>query len=269
MLTILMLISHTLSDFMLQTEKMIKEKSNMNKWGYIKHALVLFGTSLPIIIFVESICIDKVLESIILIIIIHLILDFIKEKFLSVIQETEFVNYYRLGFFITSQFLHIIIILAIANSVTLNFNAFNEYFKNEIFLNKGISYANLKTIFITVYVAFSGAYFIPLLFNIIYENVNDYGTLLNNKFKENLNQGEHEFIDEVKTGKWIGILERILILIFLFTNQLPSIGFIIAIKSLARFKMMDSKIFSEYYLLGTFMSMAYTFLGFEVLNSIL
>lgn len=72
----------------------------------------------------------------------------------------------------------------------------------------------------------------------------------------------------MKTGKWIGILERILILMFLLSNQLASIGFIIAVKSLARFKMMENKIFSEYFLIGTLMSLVYTFAIYSIFQTI-
>ena len=87
---------------------------------------------------------------------------------------------------------------------------------------------------------------------------------MNRLLKVGAKTEEKKFIDEVKTGKWIGILERILISIFLFSNQISSIGFVIAVKSLARFKMMENKIFSEYYLLGTLTSVLYTFVCYAV-----
>jgi hypothetical protein len=79
----------------------------------------------------------------------------------------------------------------------------------------------------------------------------------------------NKFINEVKAGKWIGILERIIILVFLFMNQMVSIGFIVAIKSIARFKMMENKIFAEYYLLGTLLSVAYTLILYVLFNNLL
>lgn len=58
-------------------------------------------------------------------------------------------------------------------------------------------------------------------------------------------------------GKWIGYLERMLILIFIYTNSIEGIGFLLAAKSIFRFgelnKSRDIKI-TEYVLIGTFLS---------------
>ncbi len=58
-------------------------------------------------------------------------------------------------------------------------------------------------------------------------------------------------------GKWIGYLERILILIFIFTNNIEGVGFLLAAKSIFRFgelnKSRDIKV-TEYVLIGTFLS---------------
>lgn len=58
-------------------------------------------------------------------------------------------------------------------------------------------------------------------------------------------------------GKWIGYLERILILTFIFTYNIEGIGFLLAAKSVFRFgelnKAKDIKI-TEYVLIGTFAS---------------
>lgn len=58
-------------------------------------------------------------------------------------------------------------------------------------------------------------------------------------------------------GKWIGYLERILILVFIFTNNIEGIGFLLAAKSIFRFgelnKSKDIKV-TEYVLIGTFLS---------------
>lgn len=58
-------------------------------------------------------------------------------------------------------------------------------------------------------------------------------------------------------GKWIGYLERILILIFIFTQNIEGIGFLLAAKSIFRFgelnQSKDIKV-TEYVLIGTFLS---------------
>lgn len=54
-----------------------------------------------------------------------------------------------------------------------------------------------------------------------------------------------------RVGATIGALERILIIIFILTANQAAIGFVIAAKTLARFKQLDDRDFAEYYLLGT------------------
>ena len=54
-----------------------------------------------------------------------------------------------------------------------------------------------------------------------------------------------------RVGATIGILERILIVVFVLTGADVAIGFVVAAKTLARFRQLDDREFAEYYLLGT------------------
>ncbi len=53
-------------------------------------------------------------------------------------------------------------------------------------------------------------------------------------------------------GKWIGYLERILILTFVFTSNIEGVGFLLAAKSVFRFGELIKT--TEYVLIGTFTS---------------
>lgn len=58
-------------------------------------------------------------------------------------------------------------------------------------------------------------------------------------------------------GKWIGIVERIIILIFVLKNQYAALGLLVAAKGLIRFNEKDrSEIKTEYLVIGTLMSIA-------------
>jgi len=60
-------------------------------------------------------------------------------------------------------------------------------------------------------------------------------------------------------GKWIGIVERILILLFIVMNQFGAVGFLIAAKSVFRFGSIsnpDDQMRAEYILIGTLISFA-------------
>jgi hypothetical protein len=60
----------------------------------------------------------------------------------------------------------------------------------------------------------------------------------------------------LKIGATIGILERLLIVIFVLSGAVAAIGFVVAAKTLARFKQLDDRDFAEYYLLGTLASVS-------------
>ena len=59
-----------------------------------------------------------------------------------------------------------------------------------------------------------------------------------------------------RIGATIGALERLLIVTFVLVNAIAAVGFVIAAKTLARFKQLDDRGFAEYYLLGTLASAA-------------
>jgi hypothetical protein len=61
--------------------------------------------------------------------------------------------------------------------------------------------------------------------------------------------------DEIDSGVIIGILERLLILLFAIINLWSSIALILTAKSIARFKQMENKEFAIKYLVGTLLSL--------------
>ncbi len=58
-----------------------------------------------------------------------------------------------------------------------------------------------------------------------------------------------------KMGAMIGCLERTLVFALVLFGQWAALGFVIAAKSIARFKELDDKHFADYYLIGTLASM--------------
>ena len=269
MLMMIMLISHTLSDFIIQSNTIVEDKTKIKMSAYLSHGKWLVITSIPILLFLKVNSWLDIIFRIMVIIVIHLGLEFCKEKLQQKLENHEKFNIINAFLFVCNQIMNISIIALITSNVEFEYNIFSRFLLDALLVRDGLTYADLKVLFVILYVAFSGAYFIPLIFDIVYGKVSNYGALLNSILKVGIEDDEHGFIDEVKTGKWIGILERILILIFLFANQLASIGVIIAVKSLARFKMMDNKIFSEYYLIGTLLSVVYTFILYEFFQRML
>lgn len=60
---------------------------------------------------------------------------------------------------------------------------------------------------------------------------------------------------EKNAGRWIGLLERLLMMIFLVLDQFAAIGLVLTAKSIARYdRISKDQQFAEYYLLGTLLS---------------
>jgi hypothetical protein len=57
-----------------------------------------------------------------------------------------------------------------------------------------------------------------------------------------------------RVGATIGVLERLVVCVLVLTGQAAAIGFVIAAKTLARFRQLDDRHFAEYYLVGTLAS---------------
>jgi hypothetical protein len=78
-------------------------------------------------------------------------------------------------------------------------------------------------------------------------------------------------------GRWIGMLERVLIITFIYTNQFSAIGFLIAAKSVLRVtdkpepttKPFSTRKHTEYVLIGTFLSFAIAIITGLLINWLL
>lgn len=71
----------------------------------------------------------------------------------------------------------------------------------------------------------------------------------------------------VNAGKWIGILERILILTFLLQNQYAAIGLLITAKGLLRFSEKDrQEEKTEYVLIGSLISVTFSIITGVIVN---
>jgi hypothetical protein len=68
-----------------------------------------------------------------------------------------------------------------------------------------------------------------------------------------------------RVGRQVGWLERLLICGFALGGQYAAVGFVIAAKSMARFRALDDRRFAEQYLLGTLLSIALVALGTALL----
>lgn len=76
-------------------------------------------------------------------------------------------------------------------------------------------------------------------------------------------------IDEYKSGRVIGILERMFAYFAVVLNEYSIIGFILAAKAFARFKELEKKAYAEYVLIGTLASIFLAFVAASFIVSLI
>lgn len=61
--------------------------------------------------------------------------------------------------------------------------------------------------------------------------------------------------DNLRTGRIIGVLERLLVFFLVVQGEWAAVGLVVAAKSIIRFKDLEQRNFAEYYLIGTLTSL--------------
>ena len=210
------IIAHLFTDFFFQTNEQAKEKNDSGfKSSFLKwHALILF-----ILSWMLSFQINFIYGAII-IAVTHYIIDGLKKNIN---------NHPKLGkysFFI-DQSLHLIILISVVIF-------FSKYCGIQPLFDIKI---NLKYLLI-----FTGYLICLKPTNIVIKQVFI-------AFEITISDNS----DLKNAGKLIGVLERSLVLTFIILNQFEAVGFLIAAKSILRYKD-DSTLKTEYVLIGTMLS---------------
>lgn len=214
---ILQFIAHVLADFIFQTDKSVKEKKQN---GFIsltsfKHLIIVFLLS-----WAFSIQWNFIFAALV-IALLHYIVDGIK----SVLVQNE---KFQRSLFFFDQILHLFIIYIVI-TIFAKYYFFNSIFQFSI---------DTKTLLI-----FTAYLFCLKPTNIVIKEI----------FKAYKIVIPKDGTDEIpNAGKLIGNVERILTLTLILINQYEAVGFIIAAKSILRFKDTDNK--AEYVLVGTLLS---------------
>ncbi len=228
-----LLFAHLLSDFILQTKQMCRGKK---KEGWIKCRYQIFHGLIHAVMTYLFIAQWNNWLIPIIIFITHLSMDFLKSTYLKDQLQT----------FIIDQLFHVSVI----------FILWLFLYNNNGFLWEWIS-NNWGNVHLWCIVT---AYLLILKPTSIFLNL----------FIKRWTPEENRTQSLPNAGKWIGYLERILILTFILTGNMEGVGFLLATKSIFRFgelnKAKDIKI-TEYVLIGTFASFTIAILiGFVILQ---
>ena len=217
-LLIKLLLAHFIGDFFLQPEKWVLEKETKKLKSPKLYLHIIIHFILLCIILLDT----SLWEIILIITISHFIIDALKLMLQK--EETK-----RLLFFIDQAF-HVIVILA----------TYFIFTKTDINLNIIFSEENLLLI--------SCFAFLTQPTSIIMK------TIFSKWDIAKLTEGTESLKD---AGKYIGILERLLVFIFIVANHWEAVGFLITAKSVFRFgdlKESKHRKLTEYILIGTLIS---------------
>ncbi|MGO5053451.1 DUF3307 domain-containing protein [Lachnospiraceae bacterium LCP25S3_G4] len=231
----LLLLAHILGDFYTQTRKMAANKETSMKWVLIHgfcYWVVMLLLSLPIIS-LEIAFVATVTAA------MHLIIDVLKFLYLSSMAKEKTLIVDRNVFFI-DQSLHGIAIVGIAYWAVQSEICINEWnLVGKFFDVVGISETFVIAWMLALFIIHKPANIAIQKLLAIYKPAGNTG-------------GENEINN---AGRFIGTVERFIMIIFLSIGQYSAIGLVLTAKSIARYeKISTDKEFAEYYLLGTLIS---------------
>lgn len=244
-----LLIAHCLTDFLLQPGRWIAGKRKYN-WRS-KHLLyhILLTGAVAWLLLWEG----QLWWAILYIMVTHYIIDGLK---IAVENRWDTKNSRGLIWFLSDQLLHIIVLIMVWLSIINGWRQATAWWQTTL-----TGYWFL--LHLLGYIIMAG----PVGFII---------QILTKKWTAELDPQ-----DSLRNaGKWIGILERILTITFVYINQFSAIGLLIAAKSILRvidkpekpgseptlMKPFSSRKHTEYVVIGTFLSFAIAILTGLVIN---
>lgn len=238
------IIAHFLSDFVFQSEKIVRLKKEKKIRGYLYHFLVVFIITFCLSTLILANFKDN-FQFTLTISILHIIFDLFKELLTN---KSAIIDFYA---FIVDQSVHLLTIYISWNYYINNFTIpVNTWPDSLDFYNLSTSIGEiLITIIVYLIILFFGAIFLEKLLKVV-------------DFKL-------EKSKEIKLSRYIGIIERALILTLVTFGYVSSIGIIFTAKSLARYKEFNKDKYVEYYLLGTLASLFIALIGGLFLGNII
>lgn len=234
---ILLLLAHIIGDFYFQSGKMAKKKEIKIEW-ILLHSILYWGAFLgvSIIVFSKELFLSGMVLSF-----IHMVIEFIKFKVIKH-KQSGISSIQKRDIYVLEQIIHILCVLVVSCYLTYENYHITTYYIFKVFFDiVQISKINML-------------YWITILLA-IHKPANITIVHLISAYKPKKNMNELDFTEDYMAGRFIGTLERIVILIFIVIGQYSAIGLVLTAKSIARYdEIAKNKITAEYYLLGTLLS---------------
>ena len=249
----LMILGHIMGDFYLQTNKIVEQK----RYSFLVLLLhsILYGLVVCAAFYLMNIRqpINLIIIGLILLV-SHLIIDKTKMTVEKKAKSSSLC-------FIIDQLAHAFIILILAK-------VFRVVDGGSIDIGNYCLSAKFVMTIIAVLMCWKpAAIFIAKLFETLFSTNDSIGKQKESKNIDSKKEKQIR-IHDVRTGYWIGVLEREIILILGILGQYGAIGFVLTAKSLARYKQLEKKEFAEKYLIGTLTSALIAFVCIWLLNNV-
>lgn len=251
----LLLLAHGVADFILQSNSISMAKCK-NQWqGYVRHGLAVLLCTFAALHFFGWL---TALAAAGLITGVHLLLDWLKNTGRAV-GARLFKTSARPGMpgLLLDQALHVLSLLWVWYILDRPVNAAVAGFYSKVLspVNSLQPDWHLERVVpvlaIYVLVAFGGAVLVRMGLDQLVAQEELQGTSGNSG---------------ASAGKYIGILERVLITTLAATGNISAIGFVFTAKSIARYSELSDRKFAEYYLIGTLVSFLLALVGGIILN---
>jgi len=276
-----LLIAHFLGDFYLQSNKMMNDKNN--KWKIMGwHGLIYtmcFVTFTHVFFWHISWLFPLLISA------LHLFIEILKRWLL---KHTS-IKKHPMRLFFADQVIHIAIIgivaLFYAISQGIAYSSFSIQLR-ELYIGLHVELPARQVIHLTCIFLFvwkpAGLITAKLLETVRYNKQSvlkkeqKFGIITGDIAGKAVNLHLQQSIDESqitvrmaqkqRAGRYIGILERYLTVIFFLLGQYTAIAFTLTAKSVARFKELEDADFAEQYLIGTLVSQLLAILSVLILS---
>lgn len=237
---IYLLFIHILGDYYFQTEKLAAEKNQSVAKQFV-HGLIYLVIS---IIIITPIFNPPMLAAVVGLSISHLLIDYAKFLYIKMRLRNHYTPEKERRIYLADQFLHLICIFIIAFILVSS--------------NTGVSLLPMAEKSLEMMeIPFGTLISWSLVLLLIWKPAN-----ITIKQLLCLNKPDDDG-DTRKSGGFIGLLERLIILVFLSINQYSAIGLVLTAKSIARYdEISHNRDFAEYYLLGTLLSTAIAIIAY-------
>lgn len=247
------IFAHVISDFIIQSDKTVKEKSGFMLKGLLKHFFEVF-IPLFIVLQLQFKFTDIIIYSL-LMSATHIIFDVVK-----VILQRRNIDKLNSILFIMDQLLHIVFVIFVIVVLNIRFD-YNDYSANIVPVFKNVLLNNSQ---LSIHMIIARVEFYCIIYILFGVGA---GIFIWNFIKPFKPENQDE--KSSNAGKYIGIFERFIIITLTILSQYSAIAFIVAAKSLARHEDLNKRGFAEYYLLGTLLSIFTAIIGGLLLNYII